>query len=57
MTAGNITNPLLFRKRAKELREMARRISPPMAQDLLQVALEWDRLADQAERENPPKAP
>jgi hypothetical protein len=42
----------LFRERAKELRSMAERISPSMRQDLFQVAVEWERLAAVAERDN-----
>lgn len=41
----------LFRRRANELRERARQIPSDLRQDLYQVALEWERLAEVAERE------
>jgi hypothetical protein len=41
-----------FRKRARELREMAKQIDSQIRQDLLLAAVEWERLA-QAEESRP----
>ncbi|MGE4064197.1 MAG: hypothetical protein AB7E79_12590 [Rhodospirillaceae bacterium] len=43
--------PVIFRQRAQELRTLATTISAPLRDDLIRVALEWERLAESAERE------
>lgn len=45
------SRPIIFRQRAQELRNLSQTISEALRADLIKVALEWERLADQAEKE------
>lgn len=43
--------PIIYRQRAKELRDLALTISPSLRGDLITVALKWERLAEMAEQQ------
>lgn len=57
MLKGDSERAMLFRLRADELRAMARLIAPVVKHDLLQAALEWERLAMVVERPHTGAAP
>jgi hypothetical protein len=55
-TEGNLQNPTHWRARAEETREKASAMgSPELRERMLQIAIEYDRLAEVVERASAPR--